>query len=148
MTRSKRMQPVKRIADERSRAAAKFYAEARQRLDEQRARLTQLESFRQEYLDQRTASGQGGIDAFRLRDYNAFISRIDTAVQQQREAVVKAESAVEQARSRWREAHGRHRAIGKVVEKIEHEERQAQERKLQKQADEHAQRRQRVETDD
>ena len=45
--------------------------------------LEQLQSFRRDYQNQRTASGQVGIDAFRLRDYNAFIARIDTAVEQQ-----------------------------------------------------------------
>jgi flagellar FliJ protein len=133
------MQPVKRLSDDRAEAAAKLYAEAQQKLGQQQGRLQQLRSFREEYQQQRLSSAGTGMDGFRLRDYNAFIARIDVAVRHQQEALAQAEAEVARARNQWLEMLGRARAIEKVVENYQSDERRADERKDQRQNDELAQ---------
>lgn len=141
MTRSQRMQPVKRLAEDRADTAAKKLAAAQQRLSEQRLRLEQLQEFRAQYQQQRTRSGEAGIDGFRLRDYNAFVGRIDTALAEQQRAVAQLEREVEQNRRQWTEMLGKARAIDKVVVRYQEDERRIAERREQQKADALAQRR-------
>lgn len=135
MTRSERMEPVKQLAEDKADAAAKELADAQRRLDEQGRRLTQLQEFRGQYQEQRTRSGESGIDGFRLRDYNAFVSRIDEAVEQQQRDIVQLEAEVERKRRQWTELLSRARAIDKVVGRYADDERRDEDRRAQRQAD-------------
>lgn len=135
MTRSQRMQPVRQIADDKAAAAAKAFAALQQRLLEQEARLAQLQGFRAQYQEQRARSGETGIDGFRLRDYNAFVGRIDEAVRQQQRDVEQLRAAVEHKRRHWLELLGKARAIGKVITRYAEAEQHEAERREQQQSD-------------
>lgn len=130
------MQPVKRLAGDRAEAAAKVFAEAQQRLEQHKGRLQQLGAFREDYQRQRVSSAGGGMDGFRLRDYNAFIARIDEAIRQQEGTVRQAEAEVERTRLQWLEVLGRARAIDKVVDRYRNDERREEERRSQRENDE------------
>ncbi|WP_181919392.1 flagellar export protein FliJ [Alkalilimnicola ehrlichii] len=130
------MEPVKRLANEHADRAAKQFSQQRQQLDEQQQRLAQLESFRQEYRGRLQANARGGIDPFRLQDYNAFIARIDAAVVQQKEAVVRSEYDVERSRSQWLEVLSRSRAIDKFVDRARADEVKQVEQREQRRQDE------------
>jgi flagellar FliJ protein len=148
MTRSQRMEPVKRLADDKADVAAKALAEAQRRLEEQQRRQEQLQEFRGQYQTQRARSGETGIDGFRLRDYNAFVGRIDEAIAQQRQAVAQAEAEVARLHQQWTELLGRARAIDKVVDRYQQDERRDQERRDQRQSDALAQARFRLPKDE
>jgi len=135
MTRSERMRPVRKIADDKAEAAAKAYAALQQRLQEQQARLQQLEEFRAQYQEQRIRSGAAGIDGFRLRDYNAFVGRIDAAIRQQQHEVEQLSAAVEQKRQQWLALLSKAKAIDKVVQRYAEAERQEVQRREQQQND-------------
>lgn len=135
------MQPVKRMATDKSDAAAKAYAEARRKFEEQQQKLEQLERYRDDYRGQRGAAGGQGMDAFRLRDYNTFVARIDGAIEHQRSLVERTEAEAARRRSEWMQVLGRARAIDKVVTRYQDEERREGERREQRASDELAQRR-------
>ena len=59
MTKSKRLEPVARIAENRERRAATELAKARQRLEEQEARLRELTSYRDDYSRRFQEAGLG-----------------------------------------------------------------------------------------
>lgn len=141
MSRSQRMEPIRQIAGDKADAAAKALAAVQQRLAEQRLRLQQLEEFRAQYQEQRMHSGEAGIDSFRLRDYNAFVGRIDTAVKQQQGEVKRIEAEAEQKRQQWIALFGKARALEKVVERYTDIEQQEAERREQQENDAFAQRR-------
>lgn len=144
MTRSQRMEPVKQLAEDKAEAAARALADAQRRLDEQNRRLTQLREFRAQYHQQRTRSGESGIDGFRLRDYNAFVSRIDEAILQQQLEITQLTATVETKRKQWTELLSRARAIDKVVDRYIDSERRDEDRRDQQQADAISQARYRV----
>lgn len=144
MTRSQRLKPVKQLAEDKADVAARELAKAQRRLDEQGQRLTQLHEFRGQYQEQRTRSGASGIDGFRLRDYNVFVGRIDEAVAQQQREVEKLTAEVEQKRRQWTELLGQARALDKVVERYADDERRAEDKRAQRQADAASQARHRV----
>ncbi|KAB7627178.1 flagellar export protein FliJ [Alkalilimnicola sp. S0819] len=131
MSRAKRMQPVAELADKKADDAARALAEQRRRVDEQRNRLEQLQIFRNEYRAQLRSNAELGIDAHRLRDYHAFIARIDGAIRQQESAVERVESQLPQYHGRWAEAWGRAKALNRVVETHRHNERRSADKREQ-----------------
>ncbi|MBA1146983.1 flagellar export protein FliJ [Ectothiorhodospiraceae bacterium WFHF3C12] len=141
MTRSKRLEPVQRIAEERSSEAGRAYGERQKFLQSQVQRLEQLEQFRDDYKHGRTAAGEAGMDAYRLRDYNAFIARIEQAIKQQRELVRNLESEVEQLRRGWMEQLSHSRALDSAVDRMRGQERRDRNKREQALLDELAQRR-------
>lgn len=137
MVRSKRMESVQRLVDDDASRAAKAFADAKRMLEEQRRRLDQLTTFRQEYRQQLQTSGDDqGIDAYRLRDYRIFLARIDEAIVQQQQIVQRSEQDVAQRRTQWLQVRGRAQALNKVVDRYRSEERQAEDKRSQRQDDE------------
>lgn len=139
MSRLKRLQPVKRLADDKADAAARELAAAQQRLGDQEQRLRQLQEFRAQYQRQRVDSGGSGMDGFRLRDFNAFIGRLDQAISHQQRLIAQSQMEVERLRRLWTEQLRHAKAIDKVVARCAEDERQAEERRAQREADAFAQ---------
>ena len=83
---------------------------------------------------------RSGLQARGLREFQVFIARLDEAIAQQR--ALLQQSRLEHARqhSQWQSAAVRSSAVGKVMEKARHEERQVEERRAQRELDERAQR--------
>jgi flagellar FliJ protein len=119
--------------EHRSRLAA---AEAK--VGEARERLTELQRYRDEYLQGLGNRTAGGIDAAALRDYHAFVARIGEAVRQQTLSLSRTELECEFERQRWHEAAARSRAVAGVVERWRQEERVAAARAEQRESDEWA----------
>ncbi|MCC6171069.1 MAG: flagellar export protein FliJ [Gammaproteobacteria bacterium] len=116
---------------------AKFTA-AESRAAEARARLAELERYRDEYLRSFGHRAAGGMDATALRDYQAFVARLGEAVRQQAQAVSRSELECEFERQRWNEAATRCRAVASVVERWKAEERIGLSRAEQRETDEWA----------
>lgn len=68
-----------------------------------RAKLEQIESYRSEYRNRLTTSGQGGMTVTQWRDYQLFLAKLDVVTDQQKQEVVRLEAKFEQARSAWQE---------------------------------------------
>jgi flagellar FliJ protein len=138
MMRGKRLEPVHDLAVEAEREAARRLADAERKVAESRSRLAQLEHYDREYrkgLQQRAADGIG---AAGLRDYQAFLARLDEAVAQQRTALARAIDESDAARAEWLTSSTRRRAVGKVIEQAAVADRRAAERREQRELDEHA----------
>lgn len=132
--RSKRMQPVARHAESIEQKAVQVFARAQQDLADMENQLQQLLSYREEYA--RQLSGQG-MNIQRMRDYQAFLQKITVAIDQAYVEIEKRSLAVEQKKNAWLKCRGRSKALNMVVEKYIHEEYQQQERREQKEQDEH-----------
>lgn len=121
---------------ERERAARAQVAD--QRLREAQARLEELERYRRDYssgLGQRVRGGMGGPA---LRDYHAFLGRLDGAIEQQRQVIGRCEAEREFDQQRWREVAVQLKAVSAVVERWRVEERVVQDRMEQRDIDERA----------
>lgn len=136
MTRSKRMQPVVNVTANREREAAKRLGECQQRIHAAEQRLAELIKYREEYTQQ-FASG-GSLNTARLQDYRAFLNRLNQAVDQQGHQVAQVSHECEGLRQRWLALHVRAQALDKVVERYRGEERSEQDKREQKDSDEHA----------
>ena len=80
-------------------------------------RLTQLQQFREDYRRDVAGEGQGLIDAFRLRDFNAFISRLDAAIAQQHSHLMDLRQQADGLQEHWLTERRRADAVEKVVDK-------------------------------
>lgn len=140
MTRSKRMQPVQRVAQGRERDAMHKLGQSQQYLDSQLARLEELRSYREQYSRDFTASGESGLDVTRLREFRAFLGRLGEAIRQQEALIERYRSQHEKNRQQWIETRSHSQAIDKVVDRYREQERQQQERREQREQDERSQR--------
>jgi len=134
MTRSKRMEPVKNLADEREREAGADVARARRALEDAEKQLKQLRDYRGEYL----ARISGAQDGVRLQNYHAFLGRLASAIEQQERQVATLLAALERATDTWRERRIEAASIGRAVDKIAVGERRSADQRAQRDADERA----------
>jgi flagellar FliJ protein len=140
MTRSKRMAPVQRVVDDVERRQAAKMTATEQRALECETKLTELERYLTEYVrgfEQRASTGMG---AAGLRDYQAFLARLNDAIKQQQAVVERARRDSEVERERWQGAAVRAKAVEHVVTQWQHEERVDSDRREQRESDELAQR--------
>lgn len=136
MTRSKRLNPVVKVAEHREKDAARLLGQSQQRLEQQRARLRELIGYREEYhLKYQQTCGRG-IDVKQLQEFRMFLARLNDAIAQQQKTVVQVERDVERCRAGWLRTRTRSQALDKVRERYQHVEREEADRREQADLDE------------
>jgi flagellar FliJ protein len=138
MTRTRRIEPVQRIVDERERELAKVVAQARRTLGEAEAKLGELVRYRADYQKGFEKEAAVGASGLRLRDFRLFLARLDEAIRQQELVVARAQGEVESRNRDWHESLRKAKALGVVVDKWRGEERLAADRQDQRETDERA----------
>jgi flagellar protein FliJ len=141
MSSSKRLQVVERVADEHERRSAQSLAASERRLNECEAKLRELESYRLAYGREFAVLAAQGAGALRLREFQAFLARLDEAVRQQSELVLHARGELDTERRGWQQAAQRAEIVGQVVKRRQSDERRDADRREQREADERALRR-------
>jgi len=136
MTRSERMGPIKRLADDKERDAGSALARAKRGLEDHERQLAQLRQYRAEYAA-RVSTGAAP-DGVRLQNYHAFLARLGDAIAQQERAVTEAMAQVERATESWRESRIEAVSIGRAVDKLAVAERRAIDQRQQRETDERA----------
>jgi len=135
MSQSKRLQPICDFKKRQEDEAAKKLASATQELMQQEQRLMELESYRAEYGQQFTAIGSAGMSAQKLREFQGFVHKLNTVVDQQKTTINKLRLDHEQTKRQWLAARNHNKAINKVQSQYKTTEEKAEEKKLQKEQD-------------
>ena len=136
--RSTRMLPVARHADQKQQEAVQVYAQAQRALEDAQLQLQQLVAYREEYA--RKMSCQRGLPMEQLRNFQAFVQQLGRAIKQAELDIESHKQACEHRKQQWLKTRARSQALHRVVEKYQIEERVAEDRREQKEMDEHAQR--------
>jgi flagellar FliJ protein len=136
MTKSQRLKPVTRVAENREQEAALAMAEAQQTLNECEARLNELVSYRAEYHMHYKAASSAGMEAAQIQDYRHFIAKLDQAISRQLALVDGARNVYEETKRQWFATRSKSLALDKVVTRYRHEEARSVERREQGEADE------------
>lgn len=139
MTKSKRMQPVARVAEQRERKAAIEMAEFRRFLNDQQTKLDELNGYRSDYARHFETAGRGGMDAARMADFRRILARLSDAIAYQEQRLASLHNEYEQVRRRWTDTRTRAAALDKVMQRYREEERRAGDRREQGESDERAQ---------
>jgi flagellar FliJ protein len=90
------------LAQEERESVTKKLGKLQQEKTEIEAQLASLVTYRDEYHAKFTASAQVGTTAQTLRNFQAFVDTLDTAIAQQRTALVMADQRIEAAKPDWR----------------------------------------------
>jgi flagellar FliJ protein len=140
MSPSKRFKPVQRVAASKEQEAARMMGQAKKSLQQEEAKLEQLELYHQEYLIRFQQTAAKGMSATQLQEYRAFLARLDEAIKQQQDVV--AASAVNHSSTKniWKKKHSRTQALNKAVERFRKQEQTVADKQEQKDNDEHSQR--------
>ena len=106
---------------------------SRQRLDEQLARLGELNAYRHNYA--KKAPPGSSVGAAQWQDYQNFLQRLDSAVQAQQQIVNDCEQNLETHRQRWLAKRRRLESPERVLETYQQQDRAYEDRLEQKALD-------------
>ncbi len=140
MSRADRMAPVQRVFGNAERDRARELGEAQRQLAESEARLRELHTYHGEYLGAFRKRAEDGTSIRALRDFQAFLARLEAAMRQQEQIVAQARERTSGSRRSWQGAAQQVKAVDAVVDRWHKAEVQAGERRDQKDSDERAQR--------
>lgn len=138
MKRSKRLQPVQRIAAHRERDAAKQLGAMHRQVQEQQQRLQDLVNYRGEYSKRFSDSSGAGVDARRLQEYRRFLSQLNLAIEQQQQRLQEVTRQRDQARCNWEQRYTHTQVLNKVQQRYQTQELHSQQQREQKETDERA----------
>jgi len=141
MKQSTRLQPICDFKKREEDEAAKKLAKATQELFQQQQRLLELESYRAEYGQQFTILGSSGMSAQKLREFQGFVHKLNTVVDQQKIAIENLQHDYENTKRQWLAARNRTSALNKVQTQYQEREQKVEEKKLQKEQDDRNNRR-------
>jgi flagellar FliJ protein len=139
MKKSRRMQPLRRVAESKEQQAATELGQAQQQLQNQINRLSELQNYKNEYLFRFQQSGQNGIAVDRLQSFRSFLDKLDLAVEQQKQAVKIAGELVDKRKRQWFSSRDKVKIFDNVISKIVDQEHKQEEKQEQKESDDRAQ---------
>ncbi len=140
MKRAERMVMVQKVVDDLERRRAQALALSERHVAEAEAKLTELEAYQAGYIRDFNARAGSGMNAASARDYQVFLARLDEALRQQAQAVVRAKTLRNSERQIWQGAAQRADAVGHMVKVWNAEDRKELDRHEQKESDEFSQR--------
>lgn len=135
--RAQRLQPVARIADRRQQDAATALRRSRETLRRYQDKLHEMQTYREDYLRRFQEQGAGGIRAEAIREFQAFLAKLDTTIEQLRGLVLSAQQNCEHHRQQWLHKRARSRALGGVIDRYRVRERLEELRREDRETDEH-----------
>ena len=138
--KSTRFQTVVRFTESKEEKAAKQLAESQRNLLDQQNRLDSLTQFKDEYAQRFTQTGQQGMRASQLRDFHAFMGKLQSAVDQQKRLVEVAVDNVESKKKQWLSTRNETRKANTLLDRYLLQEQRIQDKQEQKESDERAQR--------
>lgn len=139
MKRSRRLEPVVKVAENHEKQAAKALGDAQTALTQTQQRLSELEHYREEYLKRFHSAGAVGMSAAQMADYRLFLANLDGAIAEQGKVVQRAVAVVEQHRQAWFNRRGKVKVLDSVVARYQADERRDADRKEQNDHDDRAQ---------
>jgi flagellar FliJ protein len=139
-SRAGRLAPVIDMAERAEREAARNLGRCQLLLTQAEVKHGELERYRGDYQQQWLTQGQQGVSGQWLMGYQRFLSQLETAITQQRQAAAWHLNSVNKARELWQQRYARVEALRKLVQRYQHEARLAEDKREQKMLDELAQR--------
>lgn len=136
MTRSERLGVVQQATSHTEREHAERVAQAERYVVEMEEKLGALEKYRKEYEVGFATRAGAGLGVAAVRDFQAFLSRLGEALEQQRLAVEQARASHQAAITLWREAAKRAHVVDTLAERWQVEESREESRRDQRDSDE------------
>ncbi|PCI23109.1 MAG: flagellar export protein FliJ [Piscirickettsiaceae bacterium] len=135
MKRSKRLEPVRRVAKNKEAAAAQKMGDSVQKKASDDSQLEKLKKYRDDYIAEFKTKGEQGISASRLQEYQTFVQKIDRAIVEQIKTVKSTQQQVEVHKKDFQKMNSRKKVVEKLIDKSVKQEFKNEQRKEQNEAD-------------
>ena len=135
MSKSKRFTPVVKLAESKEQQAARRLGERKQALHGQEAKLAQLQTYRQDYIQRFLQDGAQGMTVNQMHSYRAFLLKLDQAVAQQKTVIQQALHDVQDKQRQWIQERSKKQILQKVVDKYQQQEQKTAEKREQREID-------------
>ena len=136
--------PTLTLLIERSRenyeASTRALGMATTQRERQAQKLGTLEEYRSEYRGRMDRHAESGLAMPELLNYRRFVAQLDQAVEQQQQAVRRADQGVAAARLRWQEAHRELKSYEVLLDRRTSAAERVANRREQRESDAYAQR--------
>jgi flagellar FliJ protein len=129
------MQIVLTLADRRMQSAGQQVQDWRAQVTAEQEQLQQLEEYTEQYL-QVYSTRKTGLYAQEMITYSDFIRRLDNARSEQLAKLQRVRQQYELSLEQWRVSHRRHDAIAEMIGRLQKEDNDVLEQRLQKELDE------------
>lgn len=116
MARSKRLEPLARIADHRQQSAADRFKQSRDRLALYQAKLEEMQGYRAEYHARFGERGRQGLRADEIKAFQSFVTKLDETIGQLEGLVEGERKQVERDRALWVAKHARTKALDGAID--------------------------------
>jgi len=140
MNGSDRFKPVLKVAANREAKAARQFGLSKKQQNEEEGKLVNLRQYHAEYMTRFQQSASSGMTASQLCEYQAFLSKLETAINDQEEVVRQSKLNCTQEKQKWTQKHIRTQAMDKVMGRMVDTEHKEVESADQKASDEVSQR--------
>lgn len=140
MKRAQRLEMVQNVVDDQERRRAEALAASERRVSETEVKLAELESYYASYVHGFAVRAQTGIDGNMARDYQAFLGRLEEALRQQTQIVIRARAQRDGEKQTWQGAAQRAVAVGQMVKRFQTEEARIEDQREQQESDERSSR--------
>jgi len=124
-----------RVSEQKS---LQVFSAGRKSHREKRAQLEQLLQYKADYETSLAERGSEGMEAGRLRDYRAFLAKLNAAIEQQQRELAEVEGELQSKQAHWIASTKRTRALDQLVDERQREELRVRDKAEQKRADEEA----------
>jgi flagellar protein FliJ len=138
--RAQRLELVQNVVADQERQRAQALAVSERRVFENEAKLLELQNYHATYVRDFVQRAGAGMDSATARDYQVFLARLEEAVRQQSQIVIRARAQRDGELQTWQGAAQRAEAVGQLVRQFKSEQERLQDRREQQDCDERAQR--------
>lgn len=137
---SDRFKPIHKIASQKERKAATALGESIKQRDSAEQRLAELQQYHDEYLQRFANAARNGLPSNQIVEYQVFISKLETAIEQQKEIVARSQHDFDSSKQDWRGRYTKTKAMENAIDRMRSAERKDQDKKEQAAADDRSQR--------
>jgi len=138
--RARRLQVVLDLTEREEQEALRVWGEIQQKLNDEKMQRQQLQEYTQEYQQKISAPATTAVSAGIIHNALGFMAQIETALQRQNEQIRLLQGRAEKAQESYLILHGKVKALTELIERLEQEAQQLDDKDAQKQADEWANR--------
>lgn len=134
--RSERFKPIHNLAQKNEDIAAQTLGKIQRELSEHHEKLSELMKYYQDYQSRFNEQATRGMSIIQVQSYQKFISQLDTAINQQKEHIIRVTEACDTKRADWTVERQKTQVLEKVMSRYEKQEQQVSNRQEQRLNDE------------
>lgn len=132
------LQSLHNLASDRLEVATRRLAQLKQRWQAEEDKLAQLKAFREEYRRRLGDTLSSGLDMTRMRDFQVFIAKIETAIAQQNVEIERCKTEWQEGQRAWLDEQRKLKTYDVLKDRHVRAEQAKEGRIEQREQDEHA----------